>query len=160
MYRFAACVIAFGVAIGLLMPSHTVPKGAGDPHRVATASEPRRETQLERSSSGHFYTYAKVNGELVRFIVDTGADVVGLTMSDAERVGLHPDPSTFSIVGEGASGPVRGKAVKIDSIEIDGKLVNDVQGVILENSSLSLLGQSYLTRMGEVQMSGDYMVLR
>jgi predicted aspartyl protease len=25
---------------------------------------------------------------------------------------------------------------------------------------LSLLGQSYLSRMGEVQMRGDYMVLR
>jgi aspartyl protease family protein len=48
----------------------------------------------------------------------------------------------------------------IDSIEVDGKLVNDVRGVVLENSSLSLLGQSYLTRMGEVQMRGDTMVLR
>jgi predicted aspartyl protease len=48
----------------------------------------------------------------------------------------------------------------IDSIELDGKLVNDVRGVILENSSRSLLGQSYLSRLHEVQMRGETMVLR
>jgi predicted aspartyl protease len=38
--------------------------------------------------------------------------------------------------------------------------VNDVRGVVIENASRSLLGQSYLERMGEVQMRGDTMVLR
>jgi len=55
---------------------------------------------------------------------------------------------------------VRGQSVNIDSIEVDGKLVNDVDGVVLADSNMSLLGQSYLSRMGEVQMRGDYMVLR
>jgi aspartyl protease family protein len=101
-----------------------------------------------------------VNGELAKFIVDTGADVVALTTDDAERAGIKVDPSQFQVIGEGASGAVRGQPVMIDSIEVDGKLVNDVRGVVLADSSLSLLGQSYLTRMGEVQMRGDTMVLR
>ena len=132
----------------------------GSPHRVTTPSEPRKVTELERSPSGHFYTHAKVNGELVRFLVDTGATSVALSAEDAERVGFDVDPSTFEIVGEGASGPVRGKLVTIDSVEVEGKLVNDVSGVVLADSDLSLLGQAYLTRMGEVQMSGDYMLLK
>ena len=136
------------------------PSSAGTPHRVTTPSEPRKVTELERSPSGHFYTHAKVNGELVRFLVDTGATGVALTAADAERVGIAFDPAAFEIVGEGASGPVRGKRVMIDSVEVEGKLVNDVTGVVLADSSLSLLGQSYLTRMGEVHMSGDYMQLR
>ena len=76
------------------------------------------------------------------------------------RSGIKFDPASFEVIGEGASGPVRGQPVMIDSIEVDGKLVNDVRGVVLENSSKSLLGQSYLSRMGEVQMRGDTMVLR
>jgi predicted aspartyl protease len=32
--------------------------------------------------------------------------------------------------------------------------------LILANSEVSLLGQSYLSRIGGVQMSGDTMVLR
>ena len=133
---------------------------AGNPHRVTTPSEPRKVTELERSPSGHFYTHAKVNGELVRFLVDTGATGVALTVEDAERVGIKVDPSSFEVVGEGASGLVRGQLVILDSVEVEGKLVNDVRGAVLEGSNLSLLGQSYLTRMGEVQMTGDYMLLK
>jgi len=133
---------------------------AGNPHRVTTPSEPRKVTELERSPSGHFYTHAKVNGQLVRFLIDTGATGVALTVEDAERVGIDVDPRSFEIVGQGAAGPVRGQLVMLDSVEVEGKLVNDVSGAVLEGSDLSLLGQSYLTRMGEVQMTGEYMILR
>ena len=159
MNKLILWVIVIGVAIGAAMPSSR-PRPSGNPHRITTPSEPPRDTVLERSDSGHFFTYAKVNGQLAKFVVDTGADVVALNMEDAERVGVKFNPAEFEVIGEGASGPVRGEPVMIDSIEVDGKLVNDVRGVVLENSSKSLLGQSYLSRMGEVQMRGDTMVLR
>ena len=148
-------VVAAGVAIGLAWPSGDQQSKAV----VAETGEPR-ETVLEREANGHFYVDAKVNGELVQFIVDTGATGVALTEEDARRVGLAFSPSEFEYVGEGAAGPVRGKLVTIDTIEVDGKTVEDVSGAVLQGGDLSLLGQSYLSRMGEVQMRGDYMVLR
>jgi len=159
MGRFILFIIGLGVAVGAFMPNSKL-ASSGHPHRVSTPSEPAKETLLERSDSGHFYTYAKVNGELVHFVVDTGADVVALTTDDAERLGIPVNPANFTVIGEGASGPVRGENVTIDSIEVDGKLVNDVDGVVLADSNMTLLGQSSLSRMGEVQMRGDYMVLR
>ena len=89
-----------------------------------------------------------------------GRALVALTVEDAERLGIAADPATFEVVGEGASGPVRGKHVMLDSVEIDGKRVDNVRAIVLEGSRLSLLGQSYLSRMGEVQMKGDYMILK
>ena len=148
-------VVAAGVAIGLAWPSGDQQSKAV----VAETGEPR-ETVLEREANGHFYVDAKVNGELVHFIVDTGATGVALTEEDARRVGLAFSPSEFEYVGEGAAGPVRGKLVTIDTNEVDGKTVEDVSGAVLQGGDLSLLGQSYLSRMGEVQMRGDYMVLR
>ena len=148
-------VVAAGVAIGVAWPSGDQQSKAV----VAETGEPR-ETVLEREANGHFYVDAKVNGELVHFIVDTGATGVALTEEDARRVGLAFSPSEFEYVGEGAAGPVRGKLVTIDTIEVDGKTVEDVSGAVLQGGDLSLLGQSYLSRMGEVQMRGDYMVLR
>lgn len=148
-------VVAAGVAIGLAWPSGEQPAQV----LAARTGEPR-ETVLEREANGHFYVNAKVNGELVHFIVDTGATGVALTEEDARRVGLAFSPSEFEYVGEGAAGPVRGKLVTIDKIEVDGKTVEDVSGAVLQGGELSLLGQSYLSRMGEVQMRGDYMVLR
>jgi aspartyl protease family protein len=152
-------VVLISIAIGVAMPSSKTGSHEA-PHRVTTPSEAPRATELERTGSGHFYTYATVNGQLVKFIVDTGADVVALTPEDAERAGVKFDRAAFEVVGEGAGGPIRGQQVMIESIEVDGKLVNDVRGVVIENASRSLLGQSYLERMGEVQMRGDTMVLR
>jgi hypothetical protein len=106
MGRLFAFIVVFGLGIGFLVPGHS-PSRTGNPHRVTAPSEPARETDLERSSSGHFYTYAKVNGELVKFVVDTGADVVALTKEDAERVGMPVDPSSFTVIGEGASRSAR-----------------------------------------------------
>lgn len=162
MGKAAFWMLFVAVLVGAMMPDghHRHLSGADHPTRITTASEPRKDTELLRSSSGHFYTYAKVNGEVMKFLVDTGADFVALTTEDAERLGIDTNPATFTVIAEGASGPVRGRMVNIDSIEIDGKLVNDVQGAVLEGSNLSLLGQSYLSRMGRVEMSGDYMVLR
>jgi aspartyl protease family protein len=157
MIKLFLSIVVVGIGIGLALPSDKRPVAA--PAESSTPGE-RRETTLEREDNGHFYAYAKVNGELMHFIVDTGATVVALTVEDAERLGIPADPSTFEVVGEGASGPVRGKNVTLDSIEIDGKRVEDVRATVLEGSRLSLLGQSYLSRMGEVQMKGDYMILK
>ena len=157
MWRSLAVVVVAGVVIGLLWPAQDKAPAAGAP--ISTGSN--RETVLERESDGHFYTHAKINDSgLVHFVVDTGASVVALTVEDAERLGIPVDPSEFEIVGEGASGYVRGKNVMLKSVEVDGKRVENVRGVVLEGSRLSLLGQAYLSRMGEVEMSGDYMVLK
>ena len=150
-------IVVVGIGIGLALPSGNRPVAAS---AGSAAPEERRETTLERESNGHFYALAKVNGQLVRFIVDTGASTVALTVEDAERLGIPINPATFEVVGEGASGLVRGKLITLDSVEIDGKRVDNVRASVLEGSRVSLLGQSYLSRMGEVQMKGDYMILK
>lgn len=157
MFRALAVVVVAGLAIGLLLPAEDKAPAAA----AASTSGDRHETVLERESNGHFYTHAKVNDAgLVNFVVDTGATVVALTVEDAERLGIPVDPSEFTVVGEGASGYVRGKDIMLASVEVDGKRVENVRGVVLEGSRMSLLGQAYLSRMGEVEMSGDYMVLK
>jgi aspartyl protease family protein len=150
-------MVLAGLAIGLLWPTQEKSPASA----MSASSGERRETVLERESNGHFYTHATINDAgLVNFVVDTGASVVALTIDDAERLGIPVDPSQFTVVGEGASGFVRGKEVILKSVDVDGKRVENVRGVVLEGSRLSLLGQAYLSRMGEVEMSGDYMVLK
>ncbi|HEX8256020.1 MAG TPA: TIGR02281 family clan AA aspartic protease [Allosphingosinicella sp.] len=149
-------VIAAGATIGLMLPSS---RPAAAPVAAAPGGE-AVETVLEREENGHFYVHAYVNGELVRFLVDTGASSVALTMADAERLGIKFKQSQFEVVGTGASGPVRGKDVMIDSVEIDGKKVAPVQGAVIEGLDISLRGQAYLSRISGVEMSGGHMILR
>jgi len=162
-------MIAIGIGIGLMLPSGQDPAPAKTQApaeaKAAVAEAPEepqipRETKLERKPNGHFYVDAEVNGgDLVNFLVDTGASSVALTVEDAERLGLSFSRSDFQVIGTGASGAVRGQLVKIDRIAIDGKEVRDVSGAVLEGLEISLLGQSYLSRIGGVQMAGDVMTL-
>jgi aspartyl protease family protein len=150
-------VVIVGIAAGLAIPT-------GHPATVAPASAAPLDapvaTVIDRAASGHFLTVADVNKEPIRFVVDTGADIVALTQEDARRAHIAFDPAAFEVIGQGASGEVRGQEVRIDSIVLDGKRASNVHGVVLEQSDMSLLGQSYLRHIDNVQIKGDTMTLR
>jgi len=159
-----------GIAIGLAMPAAKTaapPATAVAPAPVAPSppapphAEVRpAETVLDRSPGGHFIAVADVNGAPTRFVVDTGADTVALTMADATRAHIAFDPTQFRVIGRGASGDVRGQEVQIDRIVLDGKEATALRGVVLEGSDISLLGHSYLRSISDVQIKGDRMILR
>jgi aspartyl protease family protein len=166
-------VIAAGLGLGFLVPldrdapaAPEAPAEAGADGKpaaraaVAAPARPGFETRLTREPNGHFHAEALVNGQPVRFVVDTGASVVALTIDDARRIGIPVNPAAFEIVGTGAAGPVHGQPVTIDSVDLDGKRVTSLRGAVIEGLDVSLLGQSYLSRIGSVSMTGDTMVLR
>lgn len=150
-------VVIVGVAAGLAIP--TARPVAVAPASAAPADTPVA-TVIDRAASGHFLAVADVNEEPIRFVVDTGADIVALTQEDARRAHIAFDPLAFEVVGHGASGEVRGQEVRIDSIVLDGKRASNVHGVVLEGGEVSLLGQSYLRHISNVQIQGDTMTLR
>ena len=159
MWKAGLFLLGISVMIGAAMPSRD--RSAADQvESVAVGSREPVETRIPRQRNGHFYVHATVNGQLVRCLVDTGATTVALTTEDADRIGEKVSPDSFDVVAEGAGGPVRGQQVRIESIEIEGKRVENVRGVVLEGLSQSLLGQNYLSRMGSVEMTGDEMIIR
>ena len=154
-------VVGVGIVIGLAVPT-AKPQAATPlavPAAAPTVQEPPRETVLERSPGGHFYTFAQVNGEPVRFIVDTGASTIALSEEDARRAHVPFDPATFEPVGQGASGIIQGQRVTVGAIDLDGKRGEALSGVVMQGATMSLLGQNYLRRLN-VQIAGDTMTLR
>ena len=156
MQKALFLVVAAGAGIGLVWPSAQTTAPA--PAR-AEAAEPK-ETLLRRSNNGHIYVDGEVNGELVNFVVDTGASSVALPVETARRLGIAFSEGEFTVVGSGASGPVRGKVITLDRVSIDGKEARNVDGVIAEGLDQPLLGQAYLSRISSVEMSGEYMRLQ
>lgn len=157
-------VVIVGIGIGLALPAakRPVAPAVAAAAPAVDAPAPRDTpvpTRIERSNSGHFLTVADVNREPIRFVVDTGADTVALTMDDARRAHVEFDPSRFDIVGRGAAGAVRGQEVRIADIVLDGKRASDVRAVVLQDSEVSLLGQTYLRHIGTVKISDDVMTL-
>lgn len=166
--RLLIFAILFGAAIGLILPNGKPRPPA--PQQVATVAAPAPtqmrsangiETILERRPDGHFYVDAMVNGQLVHFVVDTGASMVALTSEDARRVGFNFSPADFITVGRGASGDVRGIPLELDSVAIGNNEARGVRAAIIaEGLDVSLLGQSFLSRIGSVTIRDDRMVLK
>lgn len=177
MWKQVAPLFVIAVLVGWFMPSGAPSRSgaaevklegaaAASPTPPATAKPNLPGMQsggvvLDRQADGHFYAEGSANGLGVRFLVDTGASVVALTDDDAQRLGLFWNPNELQNVGRGVSGDVMGKPVRIAELHVGGLAAYDVQAVIIPDSlDVSLLGQSFLSRVGNVAISGDQMTLK
>ena len=162
-------VVATIGAVGLLVPRE-IHIGSGPRETVIVESEKppvvqsfhwyAGETVLERAGDGHFYAEASVEGQPVLFLVDTGASVVALTGDDAAELGLSWNDSELRRIGQGASGTVHGIDITIGELTLGGFRGRNVPAVIIpEGLPISLLGQSFLSRIENVEIASDRMVL-
>lgn len=119
-----------------------------------------RQIEIPRAPDGHFYLTAKVNGEALRFVVDTGATDIVLSQRDAAKAGL--DTATLAFWGQAmtANGPVKTAPVKLELVEVG--LIRDhsvrawVNGGQMETS---LMGMSYLQRFSKIEMTPKTLTL-
>ena len=119
------------------------------------------EVVLTRAEDGHYYAPVNADGAALRFLVDTGATVVALTQTDAELLGHYLNPGELTIVGRGVSGEVRGKAIVIKRLSIGAISADNVPAVIIPDGlPVSLLGQSFLSRIAHVTISDNRMTLK
>ena len=117
-------------------------------------------TTLKREDDGHFYADVRIDGRPVPMLVDTGASFIALTPDDAEAARVDYRESEAVVVGNGASGPVRGVPVTLREVKLGDHRARDVQAaVILDGLPVSLLGQSFLRQVEAVRIEGDRMVL-
>ena len=144
--------IVGGASLGVLWPLH---KG-GKPAAASSALE----VALDRSSDKHFYADVQVNGRPIRFLVDTGAGEIALTEEDARKAGIAVDPEKYELIGQGASGIVRGQYVELQSVDIGGIRESDAKAVVVQGASVSLLGQPFLENVDEIVIRKDEMLLR
>jgi len=170
---FAVAVIGFAIIAvprgGLSTASQQAnakeqPRTAAQPPATASApfssGWPSGDHTLSRRSDGHFYANTTVNGAQVRMLVDTGASVIALTGADAQTAGIYWDESDVRPVGRGASGNVYGVHKRLDRVTIGDLSETNVDAVIVPRGlDVSLLGQSYLSRLSSVDISGDTMEL-
>lgn len=128
---------------------------------VAAPADATDPLTLTKSHDGLFYVTAKVNGVPIRFVVDTGANVVVLTREDALAAGVEkaagPSRALQTAAGESAM-----HWAKIDHVAIGDHAVTSADAAIVTGNGPphSLLGQSVLSRLDSVTMRGNRLELR
>ncbi|MDP3822236.1 MAG: retropepsin-like aspartic protease [Burkholderiales bacterium] len=101
---------------------------------------------LTAGSGGHFMTAGGINGKAVRFMVDTGATSVAMSMAEADHIGLKYRDGQRAFVGT-ANGAVPAYRVRLAEVRIGDVVVYDVEALVVPaQMEFILLGNSFLTR--------------
>lgn len=128
------------------------------PGQAVVAEDGRIE--LPRANDGHYYMTADVNGEPIRFVVDTGASQIVLTKADAEKAGLATGDLAFVGRAYTANGEVRTAPVTLDRVAVGPLVDQNVRAVVNEGElDQSLLGMEYLQRFSSVEITNGTLVL-
>jgi len=112
----------------------------------------RTEVVLQADRKGHFVAPGRINGQSVRFLVDTGATLVSVPASLAGELGLE---RTVPVGLETAAGPVSGWMTRADQVQLGDIVRHDVAVAISPaNSDTVLLGMSFLRHLDLDQKGG------
>ncbi len=119
-----------------------------------------RQVEIQAESDGHFYVDAEINSRPVRLMVDTGATVVALRMSDALAVGIRVQPSDFTNPVQTANGTTMAAEAVLDRISVADIEVHNIRALVVPDDqlSLSLLGGSFLNGLERFEIADGTLI--
>jgi aspartyl protease family protein len=92
---------------------------------VGTPVEQGRETRIPMAIDGHFWVEGRLNGEKVKFLVDSGATMTTIDRETAVRARVNVSPRRDQFVRTG-NGIIRVSSGRADELEVGGIHREDV----------------------------------
>jgi aspartyl protease family protein len=119
------------------------------------------EEKIYADERGMFRSVGTINGQTVRFLVDTGATTVAMNKSQAKQLGVNYRMTGERIVVSTASENVRGYRVRLKSVSLGKIKQKDVVAMVIDGDHPGpiLLGMSFLGKL-KVEKAGDVMKIR
>lgn len=113
-----------------------------------------RSAVIGSDASGHFTGLFSINGRKEEGMVDTGASMVALNVSTAQRIGIDKADLDFRYAVDTANGKARAAYIRLDRIEIGPVRVENVGAMVLEDKALSgtLIGMSFLKTLSSYKV--------
>jgi len=129
---------------------------------------PQQEVALSSGSvvsiprtNGQFFAQGRVNSGSVRFLVDTGASTVALTLDDARRAGVDIRRLVYDRPVSTANGRAMAAEVMLKDVRIGGVRVTNVRALVMADGlHISLLGMTYLGQLQKVEVMPNQLILR
>lgn len=159
---WAAIIAVLALGVAFRQELAAVPQrlmlafSGGDPVKVGD-----RELAIPQNDEGSYVVVGEVNGQRVRFIVDTGATDTVLSPQDARRIGVDLDRLSFDGRAETANGVGRSALWRADRLQVGPIGFNDFEmSINRAPMSHSLLGLSFLRRLQSFEVRGRTLILR
>jgi aspartyl protease family protein len=120
-----------------------------------------RSIEIARDGRGHFQADARIDGQRVNFMVDTGASVIALNESSAAQIGVRPSPRDYTANVSTANGTIKGARTRLAEVDVGGLIVRDVDAMVLPDEALSenLLGLSFLSKLKRFEFADGKLVM-
>jgi len=117
-----------------------------------------RETRIPMAIDGHFWVEGRVNGQKVKFLVDSGATMTTIDRETAARAGVAVSPRPDQFVRTG-NGIIRVSSARADELEIGGITRRNVGLQVADNDDLNVLGMNFLSSLQSWGVQGRWLVL-
>ena len=125
---------------------------------IGTPVNEGRETRIPMAIDGHFWVHATVNGQDVRFLVDSGATMTTIDRATAMKAGIAVSPKADEFVRTG-NGIIRVSSGRADEIAVGNIVRQNVGLQIADNDDLNVLGMNYLSSLSRWGVEGRWLIL-
>jgi len=133
---------------------------AGEASGRSQTVEAGGELRIRQASDGHFWVDGKLNGETVRFLVDSGATTTSISAETARRAGIARSGG-FRTVVQTANGLIavdRGRAERLEIGTIERR---DLAVHVSEAfGDANVLGMNFLSSLSRWGVEGKWLVLK
>lgn len=117
------------------------------------------EVRIRQASDGHFWVTAALNGEPVRFLVDSGATTTSISRDTARRTGVEPGRGRAMV--QTANGIVMVERGRAQSLEVGPIERRDVAVHISDAfGDMNVIGMNFLSSLSSWSVEGRTLVLR
>lgn len=124
---------------------------------VGSPVEQGEETRIPMAIDGHFWVNGEINGQPVKFLVDSGATMTTIDRDTALRAGIAVSGRN-QLVRTG-NGIIRVASGRADELQIGGVRRNDIGVQIAENDDLNVLGMNFLSSLSRWSVQGRWLIL-
>jgi aspartyl protease family protein len=125
---------------------------------IGTPVTEGRVTRIPMAIDGHFWVHAKLNGENIRFLVDSGATMTTIDRQTARDAGVKVSPRADEFVRTG-NGIIRVARGRADELTVGDIVRKDVGLQVADNDDLNVLGMNYLSTLSRWGVEGRWLIL-
>ncbi len=125
---------------------------------LGTPVQQGQETRIPMAIDGHFWVEGRLNGEKVKFLVDSGATMTTIDRDTALRAGVDVSPRRDQFVRTG-NGIIRVSTGRAAELVVGGIARQDVGLQVADNDDLNVLGMNFLSSLQRWGVQGRWLVL-
>lgn len=116
------------------------------------------EIRIPMALDGHFWVEGRINGEPVKFLVDSGATMTTIGRRTAERTNVVINPAADQRVRTG-NGVIRVSSARAEELRVGAVSRRDIALHVAETDNLSVLGMNFLSSLRRWGVEGRWLVL-